>query len=201
MKATKEQITEEEKQTIRDSLPEVDEIKNEELREKVILAWVMALKETSFASLEDVDSGGRKGFPMIEHLRGVANMALGAAEGMEKVSPAISINRDTLIAGALCHDIGAPFQYDPKNIEKWKKEIGLMGNPAIRHPVYGVHISMKAGLPLEVVHIVGAHSPEGDFLRRSVECTIVYHVDCLWWEIIYRAKRNEPSPWEKKEYT
>jgi len=200
MKVTREQITEEEKQAIRDSLPEVDDIKNEELRERVILAWAMALKETSFTSLEDVDSGGRKGFPMIEHVRGVANMALGAAEGMKKVSPKISINSDILIAGALCHDIGGPFQYDPNNIRRWNKEIGLMGSPAIRHPVYGVHICMRAGLPLEIVHIVGAHSPEGDFLKRSVECCIVYHVDCLWWEIIYREKHNQPSPWEKEEY-
>ena len=201
MKDEGQNITVEEKKAIREALPEINEIESEELREKVALAWVIALKETSFKSLDEVDSGGIKGFPMIEHLRGVARMAIGAAEEMKRTSPEISYNKDVLIAGALCHDIGGPFQYDPKNIKKWAKNIGLMGNPAVRHPVYGVYITMKAGLPLEVVHIVGTHSPEGDFVKRSIECAIVYHVDCLWWEILYRVKHNAPSPWEKPEYT
>jgi putative nucleotidyltransferase with HDIG domain len=196
-----ENVTEEEKQAIKDALPEINEIKNKELRQKVALAWALALKETSHKRLEDIDTAGLKGFPMIEHLRGVARMAIGSAEGLKKISPDFSYNRDVLIAGALCHDIGAPFQYDPENLDKWKKDIGRMGMPAIRHPAYGVYVTMKAGFPLEVVHIVGAHSPEGDFLKRSIECSIVYHEDCAWWELLYRARHNAPSPWEKPEYT
>jgi putative nucleotidyltransferase with HDIG domain len=201
MKDERESITEEDKQKIRKALPEINEIQNEELREKVTLAWAMALKETSFRRLEDIDTAGLKGFPMIEHLRGVASMAIGSAEGIKRISPDFSYNRDVLIAGALCHDIGAPFQYDPDNLKKWGKNIGRMGMPAVRHPAYGMHIAMKAGLPLEVVHIIGAHSPEGDFLNRSIECSIVYHEDCAWWELLYRVRHNAPSPWEKPEYT
>ena len=40
-----------------------------------------------------------------------------------------------------------------------------------------------AGLPEEIAHIAVAHSPEGDNVKRSLECIVVHQADVAWWTI------------------
>lgn len=198
MTVSVEHVTEAEK-VILSSLPEINQIEDSGLRKNVLLAWTMALKETSFSTLEDVGPEGLKTFTLTDHLRGVANMAVASANEAQKVITDTSINKDVLIAGALCHDIGIPFEEDPKNRESWQSKTGLSGHTAlaVRHSAYGVHLILKAGLPLEIAHIAAAHSPEGQYLKRSLECAIVHRVDYLWWEIFSRTNMNSQMFWEK----
>ena len=108
------------------------------------------------------------------------------------------VDKNILISGALCHDVGILFEKDPINTENWSKNISITGYPALRHPVYGVYIALKAGLPLRVVHIIGAHSPEGESIKRSLECSIVHHADYLYWEIYARKEWGKPAHHENK---
>jgi len=185
-----EQITEGEKQEIRDALPEIENIKDERLRDKVICAWAMALKESSCSNFKEFVAQAKE-IPLVKHLRAVANIALGTAAAIKEIFPEISINEDILLAGALCHDLGKLFEHDPENKEMWQGQPWRWGRPAIRHPVYGVHMALKADLPLEVVHIVGAHSGEGELINRSLECTIVNYADHVYWHVIARGKYNK----------
>ena len=51
----------------------------------------------------------------------------------------------------------------------------------MRHPIYGVYVAMRAGLPEAVLHIVGAHSAhsEGPFVTPSLENVLVQYADCV----------------------
>lgn len=172
---------------IRESLsPEIQNISSEELRKKVVSAWLMALEESSFDSLKDL--GQFKGISTAEHARGVAAIALGIIKGVKEVFPDFSVNIDTVVAGALCHDLGKPFEYDPNNESNWEKNRWTTGNPALRHSVYGAHIALNAGFPLEIVHVVGSHSVEGAYLQRSLEASIVHYADKVFWEAVGRVK-------------
>lgn len=179
--------------------PEINHIKNNKLREKVVNIWIVALKESSFKNLDDVGKEFVHKFSIIEHLRAVTNMSIAIFESLKKVFPDLisEINLDTLIAGALCHDVGILFEKDPVNKKKWSANISLMGNPAIRHPAYGVSLALRLDFPLSIVHIIGAHSPEGEYIKRSLECSIVHHADYLWWEIFARKEFNKPAHHEK----
>jgi hypothetical protein len=46
-----------------------------------------------------------------------------------------------------------------------------------------------AGLPEEVIHVVGAHTlaREGQFVRASLECSIIQYADHAFWEILRHA--------------
>lgn len=66
---------------------------------------------------------------------------------MSELFPDLRVDRDILIAGALCHDVGKPFEFDPVNRQKWTANPRAAGLPAIRHPAYGVHICLTVGLP------------------------------------------------------
>lgn len=181
------------------SLPELSLIQNPDLRHKVALAWALALSETEFSRIEDMRSSGNWNSPpqktgtQADHLRATCTVALGIAEGMEKIYGEIGIDRDVLIAGALVHDVGKAYEVSPKNIARWQEKPAATGLPAVRHPVYGVHLALLAGLPEAVVHIVGGHSlnSEGSFITPSMENLIVQYADLVMWKILDKADLME----------
>jgi len=182
-------------QSVRKSLPEVEEIQDESLREKVVEAWALALSETEFRSLDDMPCSPRPGMGEVpgltqaHHLRGTARLALAMARAMEETSGPVGVERDDLIAGGLLHDLGKPYEYSPANRARWDGDPRASGRPAIRHPVYGAHLALLVGLPEGIAHIVAGHSAEGENITRSLAATIVHYADHAYWEILRSAGR------------
>ena len=188
------------RQGVRLSLPEIAEIRNSELREKVVEAWALALSQTEFQRIEEIRPSGNPKSPAMkrgsqaDHLRGVTRMALALAEQLEQVIGPFGVDRDLLLACALCHDVGKPFEFSPRNQARWEGNPAAVGYPAIRHSVYGVHLALSVGLPEAVAHTAGAHSGEGELITRSLENTIVHHADYAYWQILERAGLLEAGP-------
>ena len=183
-------VTDQLRAMVRLELPEVDEITDTNLRDKVIEAWATAIAKSSFDAISDMKGSGGPDTPAMEsgnqadHLRGVTRLAMRMAEELTDMFPNLPVNRDILIAGALCHDVGKPWEFDPRNQARWKGSPKDAGFPSIRHPAYGVHICLSVGLPEEVAHCAGAHSAEGEFIKRSLENTIVHHADYAFWGVL-----------------
>jgi putative nucleotidyltransferase with HDIG domain len=175
---------------VRASLPEIDQIQNEELRQKVVEAWALALSKSEFTRIEQIKPSGNPDTPPLkkgtqaDHLRSVARMAQGLADGLEQLHGDIGIDRDLLWACGLCHDVGKPFEFSPQNQARWKSNVAASGHPAIRHSVYGVYICLTVGLPEAVAHTAGAHSGEGELIRRSLENTLVHFADKAYWQAL-----------------
>ena len=188
---------EELKAGVRRSLPEVHEIQDEGLRDKVVHAWALGLSQTEFTSIDQIRASGNPDTPAMlegtqsDHIRGVTRMALGLADELERVVGGVGIDRDLLIACALCHDVGKPFEFSPSNQARWKANPAASGFPAIRHPAYGVHLALTVGLPEAVAHAAGCHSGEGELVVRGLENTIVHNADRAFWSILGRAGRLE----------
>jgi putative nucleotidyltransferase with HDIG domain len=178
---------------VRKSFPEIGEIRDAALKDKVVEAWAYALSQTEFTSVEEIRASGGPATPVMkrgsqaEHIRGVTRMALAMADALQAVVGPLEIDRDLLIACALCHDVGKPFEFSPRNQARWQANPAAAGYPSIRHPVYGVHVALIAGLPEAVAHAAGAHSGEGERVVRSLENTIVHFADHAFWEILTRA--------------
>jgi putative nucleotidyltransferase with HDIG domain len=174
---------------VRKSLPDIEKIKDEGLRDKVVEAWAFALSQTEFTSIDQIPSSGNPDTPPMvrgtqsDHLIGVARMAESMAAAIESVMGPL-FDHDVLIAGALCHDLGKPFEFSPRNQERWKSNPAETGWPSIRHPAYGVYVALTVGLPEKVAHACGAHSGEGELLERSLENTVLRHADHAWWRIL-----------------
>ncbi|MBI3968425.1 MAG: HD domain-containing protein [Chloroflexi bacterium] len=179
---------------VRQSLPELELIQDEDLRNKCVEAWALALSETEFESLDQIRGSGNWDTPAMTgdrsqatHLRGVAMMALAMADALEKVVGPIGINRDILIAGGLCHDLGKAFEFSPRNHERWRANPQAAGWPSVRHPVYGAHVALTVGLPEGVVNAACAHSREGEFIRRSLETACIHFADKGFWNVMTLA--------------
>jgi putative nucleotidyltransferase with HDIG domain len=170
--------------------PEVGMIANKQLATQVVEAWAMAIAASSMDCISDMKASGNPDTAPIsagtqaEHLRGVARAAVGLADALTAVFPDLKVNRDVVVAGGLCHDLGKAWEFDPENQKRWKADPRAVGFPSVRHPPYGVHAALSAGLPEAIVHIAGAHSGEGELVVRSLECTIVHSADYAFWDAL-----------------
>jgi putative nucleotidyltransferase with HDIG domain len=164
--------------------PEIEWIENEELREKVVQAWVYAV-ENSVLTPEDLlkipfslllkDCN----VSFMNHKRTCVQLAVDMAKTMTaNFGQEISIDMDVLIAGAICIDIGKLMEYEIIDGTLTTSSAGKI----VRHPFSGVAIAARFGLPPEVQHIIATHSKEGDLGARTVESIIVHHADFVSFE-------------------
>ena len=99
---------------------------------------------------------------------GFLTLLLGAAiaRALKEEVPQFNVDIDEVIAGGLCHDLGKAWEYDPHNRERWEADHRITGMPSLRHPLFGVHVALSAGLPEQIAHIAGTHSAEGEHITR-----------------------------------
>ncbi|WP_424140234.1 HD domain-containing protein [Roseomonas chloroacetimidivorans] len=187
---TMRDVTDQLRAQIREELPEVAQIQSPALREKVVEVWALAIARSSFGSIRNIPPAGNPGFMVLtrgdqtDHIRGVTRLAMAIADEIAASNHDLAIDRDIIIAGGLCHDVGKPWEFDPENRKRWAASPRTAGLPSIRHPAYGAHLCLTVGLPEEIAHIAGAHSGEGELLVRSLENTIVHMADIGYWSIM-----------------
>ncbi len=117
---------------------------------------------------------------LIEHTRAVTRTAHEIAKVMNATyAGKVSVDLDDLLAGAILHDVGKLFEY----VREGGVFVKSRGGELLRHPISGAAFAYKHGLPDEVVHIIAAHSKEGDGGRRTVEAVIVNHADFVNFDI------------------
>lgn len=164
--------------------PEIDWIKDDELKKKVTDAWVWAI-ENSVLSANDL-----KEIPFsllikdcnitfMNHKRTCVHLAVDIAKRMQKnFGDEIQIDMDILIAGAILIDVGKMLEYEIVDDNLVTSDYGSK----VRHPFSGVAIAARFDLPADVQHIIGTHSKEGDLGKRTVESIIVHHADFVSFE-------------------
>jgi putative nucleotidyltransferase with HDIG domain len=184
------EITDEKRAAILEEMPEIAWIEDEALRSGVTDAWVAAVHSSSLKRIGDMkpsgnyDSKPMRGASQADHMRSVTRLAVKTAEEMTGLFPTMKVDRDLLIAGCLCHDIGKVWEFDPENVKRWRADPRKTGKPSLRHPGYGIHICLTMGLPEEVAHMAAAHSGEGELLIRSLENTILHWADYTFWMVV-----------------
>lgn len=187
------QIDETLRRGVIESLPEAKEIQKEELREKVYDAWAFSLATSGYKRIEDIPASGVPDSPPMkngtqaDHLRCIARLSMAITRELKSFFPDFNVDMDEVIAGGLCHDLGKPFEFDGDNQKRWKSDPRITGWPSIRHTVYGVHVALSAGLPERIAHIAGAHSLEGEHIKRSLVGTIVHYADYAFWNVLEKA--------------
>ena len=161
--------------------PELAWIKNTALRTAVRETWAKAftLSPLTPADLNEIP------FTLLvpncpatfmEHKRAVVHIARRSAEAMlEFLGKALTIDLDTVIAGAMLADVGKLLEYEKVDGKAKQSKRG----EALRHPFTGVALAMMCNVPDEVCHIIAAHAGEGDLVRRSTEALIVHHADFM----------------------
>ena len=171
--------------------PELDWIKDEDLRESVTRCWMRAFE------LSPLTPGDLNEIPFtllipdcpatfMEHKRCVVHVARRSAEAMDEfLGRALPIDHDAVIAGAILADVGKLLEYDRVDGKAVQSDRGK----ALRHPFTGVHLALGCGVPDHVAHIIATHAAEGDLVKRSTEAFIVHHADFMSYEPFKNLKR------------
>ena len=160
--------------------PEINEIQDAELKERVIDAWLLALRDSQWERIEDLPwiPGRAEFITNVQHCRGVARIGMAIAKALlngRDVAPDAMIDMDIVIAGCLLHDLGKMLEYaSPPDPSGEKTPLGKY----MMHHILGAHLAIKAGLPAEVVHCIESHR-EAESFERSYEAKIVHYSDSL----------------------
>ena len=170
--------------TIKNLWPELDWIKNTDLREKTAKTWELALQR-SVLTIEDLNTipftllvpGIKVSF--MAHKRCVVHIAREAGEkSIFFFGSDLPVNMDTLISGAILADVGKLLEYELLEGKLVQSNYGKY----LRHPFSGVSLAETCGIPPEVCHIIASHAGEGDLVKRSTEAYIVHHADFMTFE-------------------
>ena len=163
--------------------PELNWIKDDELREKTAKVWELALQR-SVLTPEDLNripftllAGPDLKVTFMDHKRSVVHIAKAAGEKVnEFYHGELKVNMDVLISGAILIDVGKLLEYvldDNGNAVQ-----GTYGK-YLRHPFSGVSLAEECGIPAEICHIIATHAGEGDMVKRTVESYLVHHADFM----------------------
>lgn len=168
-------------------IPEINLIQDDLLKEKVINTIEDALKLGKW-ELNDLDS-----IPftllipdtkvsLIDHTRNVTKTAVAVFDVLkESYKDLYPLDKDTLVAGAVLHDIGKFLEYEKdENGKIVKSESGKL----LRHPISGLGLAFKHDLPEKVGHCIAYHAKEGQFANRIPESVIIHHADFMNFEPI-----------------
>ena len=172
------------KEKVKKIWPEMEWIKDEELKQKVLDCWVYAI-ENSVLSPEDLEVIPFSllikdcNVTFMNHKRTSVQLSVDIAKKMkENFGNEIQIDMDLLIAGAILIDVGKLLEYDKVDGNLTTSKAGKL----LRHPFSGVALADRFGLPPEVQHIIAYHAKEGDLAKRNIEAIIVHHADFVSFE-------------------
>lgn len=162
---------------VRATFPELADIERDNLRTGVVDAWALALEENGEPDLAAVPwlgpyqaVLGLTDESLADHIRDVTAAAVGIADAfLDRPGPAVDIDRDVVVAGALVHDVSQLAECDGA---EWTATGRLLG-----HPHYGVYVTRTAGLPETIQHIVLSHTTVTDVDPGTIEAAIVERAD------------------------
>lgn len=160
--------------------PEIEAIEDETLAQSVSSAWTTAAEQNGIelSELETVPW-----FPpaqreleinaedalLIDHVRDVTNCAIALAETLGDRPWIRDLEVDTVIGGALVHDISKLYEFDGME----RTDIGRL----LGHPYFGVAVASRANLPTEILHIILSHTSRTAVEPATLEAEIVRRAD------------------------
>lgn len=165
---------------IEEVFPEIETIEDDSLRTGVSTAWTTAagINGLEVADLPEVpwlppvqrDLGIEADEALlVDHVRDVTSCALGLAESLLARDDDLELDLDTVIAGALVHDVSKLYEFDGMETT----EVGRL----LGHPYYGVAVVSRANLPVEIAHVVLSHTSRTTVEPATLEAEIVRRAD------------------------
>ncbi len=163
--------------------PELEWIKDKNLREKTTNTWALALQK-SVLTPEDLKKipftllcGPDLKVTFMDHKTSVVHIAKASGEKInEFYHGELPVDMDILISGAILADVGKLLEYV---IDANGRTVQGNYGKYLRHPFSGVSLAESCGVPPEVCHIIAAHAGEGDKVKRSTEAYVVHHADFM----------------------
>lgn len=163
--------------------PAIEKIKDDGIRQKVILTWYNAWKRSNFSRIEDVHqfepARERIAYTNVDHTNQVCRACQRMGEMVAEILN-LRVTMDDLLAGALLHDVDKMVIFDART--GGFTETGRR----FAHAAMGAAMALKEGLPETVAHMIGAHSTRfSPISPNSIEALILRHADLVVAQAVY----------------
>ena len=157
---------------VREAFPELDEIGSDDLREKVVEAWVIALDRGGWKHIEDIPYAWNiHEVTNVEHVRGVTRIAKQSAEEQREFHGA-DPDMDVVVAACLLHDVGKCYEYvDFVDDEKLLDPDPEYATEEVPHSLSGYALAHEVGCPLAVQRAIPHFI--GEIPTRTMEAELV----------------------------
>jgi putative nucleotidyltransferase with HDIG domain len=157
---------------VRAAFPELDEISDEELRERVVEAWVLGLERGGWRDVTDVPYAWNiHEVSNVEHVRGVAKIALESA-AVQREFHGADVDADVAVAACLLHDVGKCYEYtdhvDPETLDDPDPEYA---GGVVPHSLSGYALAHEVGCPLAVQRAIPHFI--GEVPERTLEAELL----------------------------
>lgn len=176
-----------------EAFPEVEWIQSEELREKVIAIWQKACAESPHTSIyngvfnKNYDPAADFRDGLVYHTRLTTQLAYNCAKAHNALEEK-QLDLDVIVAGGLLHDVCKIVEKGPGGVStEWGKHI--------THGIYSVIVAKEFDLPMEILHIICAHTVNLNMQTKTTEAAIVHHCDYMASDICHlkhgRLSKNQ----------
>ncbi|ADQ69041.1 hypothetical protein C499_06350 [Halogeometricum borinquense DSM 11551] len=158
---------------VRDAFPSLRRIEDDDLREKVVDAWVLGLERGGWQSIHDIPYAWNiHDVTNVEHVRGVTKIALQSAE-VQRDFHGADPDIDVIVAACLLHDVGKCYEYvdhvDAELLDGTDRE--HYANEEIPHSISGYALAHEVGCPLDVQRAIPHFL--GEVPTRTLEAELV----------------------------
>ncbi len=157
---------------VREAFPELEEIEDDDLRDRVVEAWTLGLTRGGWRDVEDIPYAWNiHEVTNVEHVRGVTRIALESAREQGEFHGA-DPDIDTILAACLLHDVGKCYEY-PAFVDG---ELLAAPDPTyvseeIPHSISGYALAHEVGCPLSVQRAIPHFL--GEVPKRTLEAELV----------------------------
>ncbi|OIB55925.1 HD domain-containing protein [Natrialba sp. SSL1] len=157
---------------VRDAFPELESIEDEDLRERVVEAWMLGLERGGWQDISDIPYAWNiDEVTNVDHVRGVTRIAIDSATQQREFHGA-GPDLDTIVAACLLHDVGKCYEYPPFVADD------LLDDPdpryvseEIPHSISGYALAHEVGCPLAVQRAIPHFL--GEVPTRTLEAELV----------------------------
>jgi len=156
---------------VRDAFPELDGIGDEDLRERVVEAWVLGLRRGGWRDVRDVPYAWNiQEVSNVEHTRGVTEIAVESA-AVQRNRHGAAVDTDAVVAACLLHDVGKCYEYvDHVDADLVDPDPRYAGE-TIPHSLSGYALAHEVGCPLAVQRAIPHFL--GEVPDRTLEAELV----------------------------
>jgi putative nucleotidyltransferase with HDIG domain len=157
---------------VRAAFPELEDIGDAALRDRVVEAWVLGLERGGWRDVADVPYAWNiHEVSNVEHVRGVARMARDLAVEQRDFHGA-EPEQDVVLAAALLHDVGKCYEYvDHVDDGTLDEPDPTYAGETIPHSLSGYALAHEVGCPMAVQRAIPHYL--GEVPSRTIEAELI----------------------------
>lgn len=162
-------------------LPQVNEIKDPELKKNILEMWCDFFEESEWENIGDaIFVSCCPDYPLLQHTRYVTDMMISIAIETEK-NLGWEIDWDVLIASGLLHDVSKPLEAVMKGNEIVKTHLGKV----YQHGFLAAAEALRRNLPEKVISNIITHTGNSKIVPNNNEGIILYYADMIDTDLHY----------------